>query len=190
MSQPAMGSAALLQWGQQCASMLTTANRQGKTFALGQSWAVGLMSFTFGTLLLPPNSQYPNCTTNGANGIENPGMFNLRSYHSGGANVVMCDGSVKFLKDSLNMNTLWAIGSRNQGEVVSADSYRAEPPSGGRRPPTRRGLRAPSRPSGPRWTCVGPRAPLTACPSVLLSKSAELGRSRVIDVDHRTISCS
>jgi hypothetical protein len=35
----------------------------------------------------------------------------------------MCDGSVKFLKDSTAMQTVWALGSINQGEVVSADSY-------------------------------------------------------------------
>jgi prepilin-type processing-associated H-X9-DG protein len=50
-------------------------------------------------------------------------MFNMSSYHSGGANALMADGSVRFLKDSLNQQTLWAIGTRNYGEVVSADSY-------------------------------------------------------------------
>jgi hypothetical protein len=35
----------------------------------------------------------------------------------------MCDGSVKFLKDSTNLQTIWALGSRAQGEVISADSY-------------------------------------------------------------------
>jgi prepilin-type processing-associated H-X9-DG protein len=47
----------------------------------------------------------------------------MSSYHPGGADVVMCDGSVRFLKDSVNLNTIWALGSRNQGEVISADSY-------------------------------------------------------------------
>ncbi len=50
-------------------------------------------------------------------------MFGLSSYHPGGANILMCDGSVKFLKDSTNQVTVWAIGSKNQGEIVSADSY-------------------------------------------------------------------
>jgi prepilin-type processing-associated H-X9-DG protein len=50
-------------------------------------------------------------------------MFTLSSYHPGGCNVLMCDGSVRFLKDSTNLSTIWAIGSRDQGEVVSADSY-------------------------------------------------------------------
>jgi prepilin-type processing-associated H-X9-DG protein len=47
----------------------------------------------------------------------------LSSFHPGGANVLMCDGSVRFLKDSTNLSTIWALGSSAQGEVISADSY-------------------------------------------------------------------
>jgi prepilin-type processing-associated H-X9-DG protein len=50
-------------------------------------------------------------------------MYNPCSYHPGGANFTFCDGSVKFLKDSTNLMTIWALGSRAQGEVISADSY-------------------------------------------------------------------
>ncbi len=35
----------------------------------------------------------------------------------------MADGSVRFLKSSINYNALWALGSRAQNEVISADSY-------------------------------------------------------------------
>jgi prepilin-type N-terminal cleavage/methylation domain-containing protein/prepilin-type processing-associated H-X9-DG protein len=56
-----------------------------------------------------------------------PGGFNdaitATSNHSGGVNVCMCDGSVRFVKESINVNTWWALGSRNQSETVSADSY-------------------------------------------------------------------
>jgi prepilin-type processing-associated H-X9-DG protein len=45
------------------------------------------------------------------------------SNHPGGVNVGMADGSVRFIKDTVNMQAWWAIGSRNGGEVVSADSY-------------------------------------------------------------------
>jgi hypothetical protein len=35
----------------------------------------------------------------------------------------MCDGSVRFLKDSTSMPVMWALGSRAQGEIVDASSY-------------------------------------------------------------------
>jgi prepilin-type N-terminal cleavage/methylation domain-containing protein/prepilin-type processing-associated H-X9-DG protein len=121
-SMPA-GGGPFLQWIVACTAAMPTANRQGKTVSLGEDWAYGLMGMTLGTVLLPPNSKYANCSTNGANTIESPGMINLRSYHPGGANVVTCDGSVKFLKDSTNQNTIWALGSRAQGEIIDASSY-------------------------------------------------------------------
>jgi prepilin-type N-terminal cleavage/methylation domain-containing protein/prepilin-type processing-associated H-X9-DG protein len=45
------------------------------------------------------------------------------SHHPGGVNVLFCDGSVKFIKDSVGTTPWWAIGSRAGGEVVSADQY-------------------------------------------------------------------
>src|SRR5262249_58914809 len=45
------------------------------------------------------------------------------SNHPGGVNVGFCDGSVHFIKNGINPQTWWALGSRNNGEVVSADSY-------------------------------------------------------------------
>jgi prepilin-type N-terminal cleavage/methylation domain-containing protein/prepilin-type processing-associated H-X9-DG protein len=45
------------------------------------------------------------------------------SLHPGGVNVLLCDGSVRFIKETVNVNTWRAIGTRNGGEVVSSDSY-------------------------------------------------------------------
>ncbi|MGP0068324.1 MAG: DUF1559 domain-containing protein [Isosphaeraceae bacterium] len=45
------------------------------------------------------------------------------SNHPGGINVGFCDGSVHFVKDTINVQTWWALGTRNGGEVVSSDSY-------------------------------------------------------------------
>jgi prepilin-type N-terminal cleavage/methylation domain-containing protein/prepilin-type processing-associated H-X9-DG protein len=50
-------------------------------------------------------------------------MNTANSYHPGGVNVALCDGSVRFVKDSISLATWRALGSRNGGEVVSADSY-------------------------------------------------------------------
>jgi len=45
------------------------------------------------------------------------------SLHPGGANFAFADGSVRFLKNSINLITYCALGSRRGGEVVSSDAY-------------------------------------------------------------------
>ncbi len=45
------------------------------------------------------------------------------SKHPGGVNVLAGDGSVRFIKNSVSLATWRALGSRNGGEVLSADSY-------------------------------------------------------------------
>ena len=47
----------------------------------------------------------------------------FKSKHPGGVNFLFADGSVHFLKQSINMNTYCALGSRNGGEVISADQF-------------------------------------------------------------------
>jgi prepilin-type processing-associated H-X9-DG protein len=43
-----------------------------------------------------------------------------RSEHTGGANFVMADGSVQFLRDSIDPTNFYGLGTRAGGEVVSA----------------------------------------------------------------------
>jgi len=38
-------------------------------------------------------------------------------------NVMMGDGSVRFIKDTVNLRTWWSLGTKDGGEVLSADSY-------------------------------------------------------------------
>jgi len=57
----------------------------------------------------------------GLNAYE--GIVGPSSNHPGGVNLVMLDGSVKFIKDSINHTTWWAIGTHRGGETVDTSSY-------------------------------------------------------------------
>ena len=46
-----------------------------------------------------------------------------RSRHPGGVNTLFGDGSVHFVKNSINIQTWMSLGSINAGEVLSSDSY-------------------------------------------------------------------
>ena len=43
--------------------------------------------------------------------------------HPGGVNTLFGDGSVRFMKDSVNGQVWRAIGTVGGGEVISSDSY-------------------------------------------------------------------
>lgn len=110
-------------WLEECGQLWKSGGgRQGKTPTLGESWAFGLVGYSQGNVLLAPNSDYPNCNV-AASGIENPGVFGLSSFHSGGANILLLDGSVRFLKDGVGEQTVWSLGSIRQGEVISASDF-------------------------------------------------------------------
>ena len=99
----------------------------------GYMWAIGSTGFTLFNTIVPPNSkQYPwgNCMFYGSNGAggwpsgaNGSNFANVSSNHPGGANVLFTDGSVKFIKDTVNMNTYWSLGTKGGGEVVSSDAF-------------------------------------------------------------------
>jgi prepilin-type processing-associated H-X9-DG protein len=75
-----------------------------------------VLAACFATAVFPPDwISVPAC--------QNLGQFGFRSLHPGGANFAMGDGSVKFIKDSINVATYRALGSRAGGEVIGADQY-------------------------------------------------------------------
>ena len=60
---------------------------------------------------------------NEENGGPTFAAINARSYHPGGVNALLGDGSVKFIKSTIDGNTWRALGTAQGGEVVSADTY-------------------------------------------------------------------
>ena len=84
----------------------------------------------------PPNATTPDWIANGycrypyltnPPCVSSPKAQNAynaaRSYHSGGVNTLLADGSVRFCKNSISVNTWRALASTRGGEVVSSDSY-------------------------------------------------------------------
>ncbi len=51
------------------------------------------------------------------------GMTPPSSSHPGGVNICFADGSVHFIKDSVNYLMWWGLGTRNQGEVLDQSQY-------------------------------------------------------------------
>ena len=63
------------------------------------------------------------CRKAGTGGVDVSDYVIASSNHSGGVNVLMGDGSVRFIKDSISWQIWWALGTKDGGEVVSSDSY-------------------------------------------------------------------
>jgi len=90
----------------------------------GRMWHTGMYGHTLGNILVPPNSNYPYCQFWDTNSDWDSGGINgMSSFHPGGANALMADGAVRFIKSSVNWTTFWSLGSISQGEVISADAY-------------------------------------------------------------------
>ena len=64
----------------------------------------------------------PNPPTSSCN-RHSQGWSEASSNHSGGVNALLGDGSVRFIKDTVSVITWRALGTRNGGEVVSADAF-------------------------------------------------------------------
>jgi len=70
--------------------------------------------------IMPPNQKSCAYGTGSVTVIDE--IVAASSNHSGGVNVCMLDGSVKFVKDTVNIATWYAVATTQGGEVVSADA--------------------------------------------------------------------
>jgi prepilin-type N-terminal cleavage/methylation domain-containing protein/prepilin-type processing-associated H-X9-DG protein len=66
--------------------------------------------------LMPGNQTQYNCGDNTNLNIMHTAAS---SYHTGGVNMCLADGSVRFVRDSVNFDTWRAVGSRSGGEVTT-----------------------------------------------------------------------
>jgi prepilin-type N-terminal cleavage/methylation domain-containing protein/prepilin-type processing-associated H-X9-DG protein len=110
-----------------CKSLPATTAPTNPTQWTGACWTgshAGTLHFNAYDHFMTPNTN--SCVASNSVGGP-PGGFNdaitATSNHPGGVNVTMADGSVKFLKDTVSLQTWWALGTRNGREVLSSDAY-------------------------------------------------------------------
>lgn len=97
----------------QCLSLFNTTTRTWNTgYArlgawAGVRWPDGGMGFGGLTTNAPPNSY--SCAHNDHDAQN--GLYPMSSNHSGGCNALMGDGSVRFIRDTINVGNLNAVGT-------------------------------------------------------------------------------
>lgn len=105
--------AQLDDWGTRCTAGTTIRSETGRY------WTPGVHEQTVFNTLLPPNSKYANCTAHcGGCAPDGPAMLGARSLHTGGVQVVLGDGSVRFVSENVDYLTWQRLGSRNDGNVL------------------------------------------------------------------------
>jgi prepilin-type N-terminal cleavage/methylation domain-containing protein/prepilin-type processing-associated H-X9-DG protein len=119
---------------QQCSQTFKAATTSTSAGAIqdypGWRWATGMQGMSLFNTIQTPNDTYGGCNFDGNSGNAyatdwpNGGFsYGASSAHPGGVNAGMADGSVRFIKSSIAQNVWWGVGTRNGGEVISADSY-------------------------------------------------------------------
>ena len=80
----------------------------------GFGWMSGRLGASLYNHSSPPNS--PSCLGHPWNGIA------AGSLHAGGAHVLFLDGRVQFVKQSIDLNTWYSLGTRSGGEIAAGDA--------------------------------------------------------------------
>ncbi len=110
-----------------CSSNFNTTSKKLQSNR-GISWAQGAAGLTMFNHFQTPNDKVyrgNGCRFGCRDNCGMDGSFSIpsSSYHSGGANALFTDGSVHFIKDSIDRMTWWKLGTRAGGEVVGNDAF-------------------------------------------------------------------
>ncbi len=104
-----------------CLALNPTTGALASTGIPGGMWSQVLMGDTCYNHVMTPNGN--TCDYGSPDNNHPQGALTATSRHSGGVNVMMMDGSVRFVKQTINPTTWWAIGTHANSEVVSADQF-------------------------------------------------------------------
>jgi prepilin-type N-terminal cleavage/methylation domain-containing protein/prepilin-type processing-associated H-X9-DG protein len=83
----------------------------------GFTWSQGEIRCASYDHYFPPNSKLPDCI--GYVGTDSAAWRGARSRHSGGVNLLLCDGSVRFVSNSIDPGLWRALSTRGKGEIIS-----------------------------------------------------------------------
>ena len=91
----------------------------------GYRWTMGITGYTMFNTVETPNPSFNYCRLGCARNcnMDNSVSQPASSQHPGGVNVLLSDGSVRFVKSTIAKPVWWGLGSRAGGEVLSSDSF-------------------------------------------------------------------
>jgi prepilin-type N-terminal cleavage/methylation domain-containing protein/prepilin-type processing-associated H-X9-DG protein len=97
----------------------------GITTDNGNRWGWGAMGMTMmNTVVTPNGAPWNTCRPDCPGCSPDDSIFSIaQSNHPGGVNVLMADGSARFIKDSVSPQAWMSLGTKANGDVLSADSY-------------------------------------------------------------------
>ncbi len=86
---------------------------------VGRTWLFGSWRQTWYNHLLPPNSSTPDCMQAGTGLVGGGnGAYSARSHHRSGVSLLLCDGSVRFVNQVLDLELWMALATRAGKEPV------------------------------------------------------------------------
>ena len=113
------------------ASVCASGARSPSSFIsdLGSFWTVGGYANTLYNHVTVPNWASPDCSVASGDpdpaggGIVPGGSLSARSAHPGGVNVLLMDGSVRFISQTIRVGIWRALSTRSGHEPISASDY-------------------------------------------------------------------
>jgi prepilin-type processing-associated H-X9-DG protein len=99
------------------------------TSRMGMFWIVGGFEHTLYNHVSGPNWMHSDCSVGSDNpdpegdGMIPGGCVSARSAHPGGLNVLLMDGSVRFVKQTVDLAVWRALATRSGREAISASDF-------------------------------------------------------------------